>query len=263
MRVLWGRLVFAACASLALAAAGGCSMGRTSVRQTYFLAVPSGKNFNYYRIRVDAQTRLGETGFRAGWFPTDAVDSLYGDTSKTGVTEAYRIQEDLKAKYNAAIVHTTEGYLNVAKDPNADPAVIQSWLVAQRRVSAVAGSETPLPAGAVEMEYNPSRSLVLRRADEKLVMVLASDPNAVVSAISSFSKDVQTSATVMRLADVLRQQTVSDIERQEAQNAARGKLDATLVHGIDQLLEALAGNPGRDQLTREIETLQLLLENAR
>src|SRR5262249_44742893 len=200
---------------------------------------------------IEAETRLGETGFKSGWFLADAVDSLYGDASKTGITEAYRVQEDLKAKYNAAIVHTTDGYLNVAKDPKTDPAVIQSWLVAQRRVRAVAGNETPLPAGAVEMEYDPSGPLVLRHADEKLVMVLSPDPDAIIGTISAFSKDVETSATVMKLADVLRQQTASDIEIQEARNAARSKLDTTVVQGIDQLTKVLATKPSRAELTRE------------
>jgi len=252
-----------AAAAIAVLALSGCSLGRTSARQTYFLAVPSGENINYFRIRVDAQAKLGETSFKSGWFPADAVDSLYGDAGKSGVTEAYRVQEDLKAKYNAALVHTTEGYLAVAQNPKSDPADIQSWLVAQRRVRAMSGAETPLPSGAVEIEYNPSGSLATRHAGEKLVLVLASDPDTVIGAISAYSKDVQTSATVMRLADVLRQQSANEVETTEARNAARTKSNATIVQGIDALTQVLKTNPGREELTREIEALRLQLENVR
>lgn len=241
----------------------GCSTGPTQIEQAYYLAVPSGDNVNYFRIRVHATTKFGETSFRTGWYPAAAVDSLYGDTGKSGITEAYRVQEELKDKYNAAILQTTSGYLTAAQDPKTDPAVLQSWLTAQRRVRAVASGETPLPPGAMEMEYNPGEGLTTAHADEKLVLVLASDPDAVIGAISAFSKDVQTSATVMRFADVLRQQTTNEVESMEARNEVQAKSNAMLVQAIDSLSAVLNDNSKSKQLVLEIEALRLMLENVR
>jgi hypothetical protein len=233
------------------------------MKQTYYLAVPSDKNINFFRVRVEADVKLGEASFKSGWFPAAAVDNLYGDTSQQGAVEAFRVQEQLKGKYDAAILKTTEGYLNAAQDPTSSADLVQSWLIAQRRVRAAAGAETPLPLGAVELEYGPGKTLATPHAGQKLVVVLSSDPTSVIEAISTFSRDVQTGATVMKLADVVRQQAANDIAVTEARNDARDKSDALVAEHISTLIELIKKEPQRADLLRELESLRILLETFR
>jgi hypothetical protein len=240
-----------------------CSLGRTRIDQTYFLAVPSDTNVNYFRVRVHGESVLGVTDFRSGWFPADAVDSLYGDASQKGATEAFRLKEQLKERYDAAILKATDGYLNAAADPKTSQAVLQSWLLAERHVRATAGADAPLPSGAVEVEYDPGRGLTTLHAGEKLVLVLASDPDTVIEAISAFSRDVQTGATVMNLADVIRQQSANDVATTEARNESRAKTDVLIAQRLSAVSDLLKTNPKRADLTREIESLRILVENYR
>jgi hypothetical protein len=256
-------LILAAAVTLLGAGLSACSLGITRIDQTYYLAVPSESNINYFRIRVHGSAQLGVTDFRSGWFPADAVDSLYGDASQKGATEAYRLKEQLKAKYDAAILKTVDSYLNAAVDPKTSEAVLQSLLLAERRVRATAGTETPLPPGAVEIEYDPGRGIATLHAGEKLVLVLASDPDAVIEAISAFSKDVQTGATVMNLADVVRTQAANDVAATEARNEFRSKTDALIAQHLGSVLDLLKTNPKRTDLTREIDSLRILVENYR
>jgi hypothetical protein len=236
-------------------------MGRTTVDQTYFLAVPSDSNLNFLRIRVHADGELGESNFRSGWFPADAVDSLYGDVSDKGATDAFRIREQIKSKYDAAALKALDGYLAVADDAKADPALVQSWLIAMRRVRVTASEDSPLPRGAQEVEYDPGRDVTTFHAGEKLVLVFSSDPTNVIAAISSFSSDVQTSATVQDLADVIRQRSSNEIVSLEAQNSAKAKTDSLIGQRLDALSSFLKTNPKQSDLSRELEALRILLEN--
>jgi hypothetical protein len=249
------------------AAGSGCALlgrpGETEISQRYYLAVPSGGDINFFRIRVAANTVLGDTAFRSGWYSAIAVDNLYGNVNEKDAVKAYQMRETLAAQYDAAIKKTTEGYLSAAADPLTKPEVLQSWLLAQRRVRATAGPETPLPQGSTEIEYNPGQGLATMHAGEKLVLVLSSDPGEVVEAINSFSKDVQTGATVMKLADVIRQREANDIAVAEARNEAHTSSDELIAARIATLQELLKSNPGRTELVREVDALRIIVDNYR
>jgi hypothetical protein len=260
--VALGRIRTLAVTVLALAL-GACSQGRTRIDQTYFLAVPSDTNINYFRVRVHALTYLGVADFRSGWFPAEAVDTLYGDVSNKGATEAFQLKKQLREKYDAAILKATGGYLDAASDLKTPSAVLQAWLLAERRVRAVAGAETPLPVGAVEIEYNPGGGIATFHSGEKLVLVLASNPDTVIDAISVISRDVQTGATVKNLADVFRQQSANDVATTEARNESRSKSDALIADRLGTVSDLLKADPKRGDLIREIESLRILVENLR
>jgi hypothetical protein len=238
-----------------------CSTGQTRINETHFLAVPSGGHVNFYRVHVEGHTAFGVTDFHTGWYPADAVDSLYGDASDKGAVEAFRVKEQIRSKYDAAILKTQDGYLNAASDPKTDAGTLQSWLLAQRRVRATAGADTPLPQGAIELEYNPVGHLATPHAGQKLVLVLSSDPTSVIAAISSFSSEVQTGATVMDLADLVRQQTTNDLISAEARNDARAKTNPLIAQRLAALSDFLKTKPTRTDLLREIDSMRVLLEN--
>jgi hypothetical protein len=260
--VAFGRSRTLAIAVLALVL-GACSNARTRVDQTYFLAVPSETNINYFRVRVHALAHLGVTEFRSGWFPAEAVDSLYGDISNKSPTDAFLVKKQLREKYDAAILKATGGYLDAASDLKTPSAVLQAWLLAERRVRSVAGVETPLPVGAVEIEYNPGGGIATFHSGEKLVLVLASNPDTVIDAISGVSRDVQTGATVKSLADLVRQQSANDVASTEARNESSSKSDALIAARLGSVSDLLKADPKRGDLIREIESLRILAENLR
>jgi hypothetical protein len=240
-----------------------CSLVPTHIQETHYIAVPSGGKFNYFRIRVNADATLSDVKYHSGWYPAEAVESLYGSANEGDAAEAYKLKNDIKKLINDAILKTETGYLDAASNPNSDPAVVQAWLTAQRRVRAMPGVTVPLPDGAIEIEYNPASAIALRHAGEKLVFVFSANPDEVVGAIEGFAKQAEVGATVLQLADVVRQQSVNEVATKEAENAASAKMNATLVAQLDALTKVLEGNPTAAQLRTEVKTLQMVLENSR
>ena len=249
-------LIAVGCASSACV-----SNGKMTIEETFYLAVPSGENTNFFRVKVTATSEYGVATYDSSWFPADAVDRLYGATSDVGAAAALKTEEDLKAQLNQHILAVNSGYWAAAADPTTDPEVIESWLVAQRRVRSIAGEQTALPSGAIEIEYDPIANLALRHAGQKLVFVLSSDPTQVINAISTFSQDTKTSATVLRLADVIRQQTVNQIAETEARNEAMRHVDSLVVVEVDSALARLEGETDVDALRQTVRALQVAVES--
>ena len=251
--------------SLALSSLVGCvSSGPMDLQEVSYLAVPSGNNINFYRITVIGDTDYGESNYNSGWFPAEAVDQLYGSSSDTNAGDVIKTQEDIQRLYNSAILETTRNYLDAAKNHNKSEAVIQKHLIAQRRVRAIAGDGIELPEGAVEVEYDPSRNLVVRHTGQKRVFVLASDPDKVINSISRFAGDQKTSATVLRLADVVRQQNQNSVDEANAQIAVEQQTNSLIVSQINAALEKLKdANLSQADLLTEVEALVLLVENAK
>lgn len=241
----------------------GCQTGRMTVHERFYLAVPSGDNTNYYRVSVNADTVLSKAKYSSGWFPADTVDRLYGSTTEPGAASTLKTEENIKVMLNDAIEETTRGYLLAAKNPATSDEDILAWLSAQRRVRAVAGDGIALPAGAIEIEYDPSANLALRHAGEKLIFVLSSNPDEVIGAIQTFSNDTKTSATVLRFADVVRQQSLNQVEQADAVNSANARMDTVIVRQIQNSLASIESmsTPDRQSLLAEVEMLLMLVEN--
>jgi hypothetical protein len=258
------RAVLRSCLALGFAmAAAGCSLGVTHLEEVHYIAVPSEDNVNYFRIRLEAYVTLSETKFEAGWFPAETVDIIYGNADEAGIADTYKVKNQVRAKYDAAILATAQGYLDAAANPNAKPEVLEAWLAAQRRVRATAGSDVALPPGAIEVEYDPASGLALRHAGEKLIFVLSSNPDEVFTELTNFSRDAQVGATVLQLSDVVRQRAANDVVETVARNEARAKLDALVVERIDVALQAVESASTVAALQKEIDTLRLIVETVR
>lgn len=235
-----------------------------TVSEVSYIAVPSGDNTNYYRITVEADTYLGVAKYDSSWFPALAVDRLYGSVATEDTAQTLKTEQDIVALIDEAILDTTRGYLAAAKDPNSSDETVLAWLTAQRRVRATAGDGIGLPDGAVEIEYNPGGNLTLRHSGEKRVFVLSSDPTEVMNAINAFASSQQTSATVLRIADVVRQRRANDIERAEADVAVQRDTNTVIVTQIDGALQAIAAEDvSRDEVRHEVEALLMLIESSR
>lgn len=239
----------------------GCTTGPMHIKQTHYLAVPSGENTNYYRVRVSADTYLGDAEFRSGWFPSDAVDSLFGDVSSEGSTRALKVREDIRAEIDRAILATTKAYLVEAAKPDADPERLRQLLETRKRVRAAPGDSTPIPESAVEMEYDPTSGLVLSHVGDKLVFVLSSDPDEVIGIIANFAEHQKTSVSVTRLGEVIGMQSANEVAETEAENAANAEDNQALAEQLERALGVAANGGDRDAMLDEIQTLRFLIES--
>lgn len=187
------------------------------VQETYYLAVPSGENTNFYRVRVSANATNGVSNYDAAWFSVHSVDALYSDVTSSTAAAELNVEKNIRDTLNAQIESAYQSYLEAAADPTKTNTELAPWLNVLKRLRAAPGSNTPLPGGAIEMEYNPAENLVTRRAGQKLVMVLSSDPDDVIAEISNFSQSTETSASVLRLGEVFTQQQNNQAYETEAE----------------------------------------------
>ena len=246
------------CVALLLAPLG---CGTTILKQRYYLAVPSGENTNYFRIDVKARTVQGVTEYRSGWFPADAVDSLYGVVDEKG-SESLKTRQELQKAINQGLRETMAAYIAEAKKENADLAKLERLLQARKRITAAPSQATALPNTAIEMEYDPEASLVLRRANEKLVLMLSSNPDAVVSQIANFAEGQKTSVSVSRIADVIVARGINEVAELDANNKANANRDKIIRDELSRVLESLSGDATRDRrknALREIDALRVLI----
>lgn len=222
-------------------------MGDMEVREVHYLAIPStassgpaSTSTNYYRIRVNANSKLGVADYRSGWFPKRAVDNLFGEVSRDGGIEALKTQKTLEKRLDKALIKTQDNYLDAIEDPDVDPAYVQRLLQARKRALSYPALDAQLPeSGSIQIEYNPELGLVLNHANEKLVFVFASNPDDVIGAIANFAESDETSLAVLKLADVIAAQAATEVAETEARNAASAKFDQLIVTQINTVISEI------------------------
>jgi predicted component of type VI protein secretion system len=244
----------------------GCSTVPMEVKETRYFMVTNGENTNYYRLHVFADTRLGVSEYRSGWFPADAVDSVFGDVSETGSTAALSDRREIEALVRAAIKETYQNWLEAAKKPNASIDKLQKLMDARRRVLAFPVIEgEPFP-NSVEIEYNPSKGISLRHADEKLVFILSSNPNEVVGKIANFAQSRETTLSIQHLGNIIAQRNRNQLIEQEAKNTLDIKVGKVIVEQIDDTVLSIDNaftsglDPDPGDVLRRVESLDTLLK---
>jgi hypothetical protein len=238
-----------------------CSTGNMTIKETHYYYATNGKDKNYYRLRVVADTYLGVAGYRSGWFPADAVDYAFGDVSATSGTEALKTRNAIKDQINEKIISTNQAWLNAASDPDKDIVTLKKLQEARRRILAYPMSDGTPFDGAFEIEYNPSKSVNIRFSDDKLIFVLASDPDTIVANIASFGESQESALAIDSLAKVISDRSRTDIVTAEAVNEARQGNDSLVSGQIDMALKVAQENDSRiPKVIDEINTLLILLE---
>jgi hypothetical protein len=232
------------------------------IRERHYFAVPGGENTNYYRLRVEAKTKLGVSGYRSGWFPADAVDYAFGNVSDEGGMEALKIRNQLKEQINQKILATNNAWLNEAAKPDADSTKLDGLMRARRRILAYPSSSTPPYKESFEIEYNPLKGVHTRFSEDKLIFVLASDPDAVIANIANFAENQQTVLAIDRLSGVIAQRARNEIAVSEVVAEVNASLDQLLLEQI-KLAEAVVMDPEStpNKNIREINTLLILLDS--
>lgn len=229
------------------------------VRETHYFAVPNGESTNYYRLRVFADTRLGVSEYRSGWFPAESVDRLFGNVTGDDSASGVAAREELKKAVNAAVLATGQQWLTAAQNPATDVATLQRLLVARRRILAYPNGEGPPFPGATEISYNPALGVFVHHADEKLLFVLSSNPDAVVEQIANFSEEDKTVLAVHSLRDVAGQEMRNQLAAQAATLAVRNRADQLLAGQIGDALSAVVDKKNPHRAADALAHIDILL----
>lgn len=239
-----------------------CSSGPMKIRERHYFAVSSGENTNYFRLRIEAKTKLGVSGYRSGWFPADAVDYAFGEISDKGGIEALKVRSQLKEQINKKILLTNNAWLEETAKADANFEKLDGLMMARRRILAYPSGNTPPYKEAFEIEYNPAKGIHTRFSEDKLIFVLASDPDTVIANIASFVENQQTILAIEGLSSIITQRTQNDVVASEAIAETNESLDKLLLERI-KLSEAMITDPAttKNELVREIDTLLILLDS--
>ena len=205
--------------------AAGCGTGPMDISEQSYLGASNGDSRVYYRVTITGSTRLGVSEFRQGWFPASAVDALFRDVSAEAAKQQ-TVRDELRRQIDEALLLASKNYLAQAVDPNATPEDLQKCLDAIRRVRLTARDSTDGLNGAIVMEYHPNRDLVIRHSDEKLVLVLSSNPDEIITQLAQLSESERTEGTINKFVEVLAFREHRDREKEsEERTATSTKLD--------------------------------------
>jgi len=241
----------------------GCTTAPLKVHEVHYYRVATGTNVNYFRLTVDADSRLGVAEYRSGWFPARSVDSVFGDASQSGGEQALRMRTELEKQIDAHIMLTTTNWLNAAAATNVTPEELERLAEARKRVLSYP-LDGPLP-GSGEMDYNPITGLVKLHSDEKLIFMLASNPDEIIGKIANFSQSEQTSLTIHKFTDTLLQRQTDQQAARSATEAVKAKRDALIFENLATSLSVITNQPSlsKDAAIFQIDTLLSLLEASR
>jgi len=69
-----------------------------TLQETHYFAPINETHSNYYRLRILAQTELGVSQYRSGWFPATSVDRLFGKVEDEGGGKALESGKAVKSE---------------------------------------------------------------------------------------------------------------------------------------------------------------------
>jgi hypothetical protein len=124
------------------------------------------------------------------------------------------------------------------------------------------------------MEYNPLQGLFVKHSDEKLVMVLSSNPDDIMSKLAQLSNDQETKTTLTKFTSVL-----SSLQQQKAQEEKKAEIkqdaeiqalltqaqtdDTVIAQQLTASLAAIDGSSkNRGIILAELEALISLLKSS-
>ena len=238
----------------------GCTTGPLIVHETHYFKVGHGERVNFYRLTVDADTRLGISEYRSGWFPRRSVDSLLGDVTADGGASALRFRYDLEGLIETNVLLTTRNYLEEASKESADPAKLRRLGEARRRVLAYPQGSGLKAADFREIDFDPARGVVTQHGDEKLVFIVSSDPDQVVGKITAFSQSADSALTIQNLAQVMQTQMAGDLNAREGAAQARAAWDSLLVTQMTNTINAITNyNTAKSESLLKVNSLLTVL----
>lgn len=263
------------CITIFILISSGCANSSTAsmdVKEVFYVAVASGENTNYFRVTIKGKSVLGVAAYESGWFPSAAVDRLYGAGNLKSV-KSELADEKIKTAFDDAYVAAYEAYMKAAKNPASSDEEIAKHLLVLKRIRAVPGDGTPLPEGAKEIEYDPVSNLTLLHSGEKFVIAFSSDPDKVLNGIKSAAQSDETSKAILKLSELAKGQEDAENVRlaKEKQNLERfASLLSTRLTSSAALIgqktesddEKKLAVQQLDELRTEVESLVTLTESS-
>ena len=233
--------------------------GQMQIRERHYYAIENNDNTNIFRLKVKASTVLGDAKYQSGWYPANAVDSLYGNVRSSGGQADLQARQEIETEVRNAIVQATKDYNVVALKPASTEADIQRAMQVRRNVLAYPSLWMNIPENSRIIYYNPSKGVVTNHSDEKMVFVLSSNPDAVIGNIKNFAESDKTALAVSHLAKVTSQRVRNEIVAEEAKESiGRHAIEVQLRDSITILENADAANKEKieDQIKLLIEFLE-------
>lgn len=239
-----------------------------NVKEVFYVAVASGESTNYFRVTIKANSILGVAAYESGWFPSSAVDRLYGSGGESDAKTLLNEQK-IKGEFDKAYLDAYKNYLKAAKDTSSSDEEIANRLAALKRIRAVPGEGTSLPDGAKEIEYDPVSNLTLRHSGEKFVIAFSSNPNDVLDGIKSAAASNESGAAILRLSELLSQQNQQENAVLSVEKINTQRFAAMLAQRLNSAVETLKSIESKEktdapaalaQLKYEVETLLTLVE---
>ena len=196
----------------------GC--GVTNINERYYYAVPSSiqgdESVNYYRLTLTGSSWFGVVQYKSGYFPARAVDSYLGNVELDKGARELEIEDKLMSVIDKATLKTWQDYISEIKvndkilSQNTDKTILS--LDKARRLLL----QYPKKSGT-EIDYNPAGNIVTMNANNKLCFFMSSNPDEVMSKISSFAEDEKTIQSINRLSLVIsepktKEASVADIQ---------------------------------------------------
>ena len=238
------------------------SCGTMTVKETHYYAIEQNDNTNIYRVKVKAHTVLGEAKYQSGWYPTNAVDSLYGNVRANGGQADLQARQDIETLVRNATVQSIKDYITVALNPASTDPEIQRAMQVRRNVLAYPSLTEGIPEYSRIIDYNPSYGVAVRHGDEKMVFVLSSNPDTVIGNIKNFAESDKTALAVGHLAEVTSQRVRNEIVSEEAKESIKRKaIDLQMDNSI-ALLEAASADE-KDKIEDQIKLLIEFMEGVK
>jgi hypothetical protein len=228
--------------------------GVMKIQERHYYAIENNDNTNIFRLVVQADTVLGEAKYNSGWYPANAVDSLYGNVRSYGGQADLQARQEIETEVRKGIVQATKNYNIVALNPASTDEDIQRAMQVRRNVLSYPSLWTGLSENSRIIDYNPSEGVVIKHSDEKMVIVLSSNPDVVIGNIKNFAESDKTALAVSRLAKVTSQRVRNEIVADEAKEAIVRKAIETQLNDSITLLEN-ADASDKDKIQDQIKLL--------
>lgn len=237
----------------------GCTTGPMDITEVQYYRVANSTNANYFRLTINAETHLGVAKYRSGYFPARSVDSLFGEVSSTSGVDALTTRDEIEKLINTNVFLLTSNWLTTARDPDADTNKLKNINAARARLLTY--PKPQLAAGTVLMDYDPLRGVVQEHGDEKMVFVLASDPDTIINKIANFTESDATVLSINRLSQAMADHQQESVDRRGATLQVNKKYDSVVYQALTNAIPvATNGATSADVAMKQIDTLIQIID---
>lgn len=242
-------------ASIAVSA---CSQGNMSVKQQYFLTAELDGNAVHYRVNIRANTVLSDAKFRQGWFPAEAVDSVFSEATGSDAGSTYDTRDKLKRQINTTLLELRKRYGEELLKAAPDGEKLTGLLLAENRLRYYAAREIGDDYDFSEtMEFDPISGLITNRSGDKLVLILSANPDQIIQSIANFSEEEKTKAVIKGLVDFIGANARKDLDKKEALAEVERQRNIRAGLLIDAMLPRIdPANPDRQAVLANLEALR-------